>query len=126
MATEISNEPNSVALVIVQGSRFSCQVTITDAAVDFTGYTARSKIINNFTDRTVIATLTCTVDSAGPGQMVVTLSLTTAQTAALSNTTAGERRQPIGFHDLEIVDGSSEATRYMQGTAYLSREATVA
>lgn len=121
--TEISNEPNSTTLVIVQGSTLSFTVTITDASKDFTGYTGRAKIRNNFATLTLVTDLTVATTSAVNGSMAMTVSLTAAQTAALANTTNGERRQVIGVWDLEIVNGS-DVLRMLQGTAYLSREAT--
>jgi hypothetical protein len=122
---EISNEPNSVALVIIQGSDLSFAVTITDASTDFTSATARAKIMVDFVSRTILKALTVTVDSATNGSMQLTVSLTAAETAALTNTSAGDRRQSIGVYDLEVVLGSGRVVRYMQGSAYLSREATV-
>lgn len=125
MATEISNEPNSLPLVIVQGSTFTFGAVITDAAVDFTGYTARAKIVSSFNALTLVVALTVTVNAAIAGSMTLTVSLTAAQTAAIANTTAGERRQSIGVWDLEVVNGAGTGvTRMMQGTAFLSREAT--
>ncbi len=125
MAAEISNEPNSLPLVIVQGSTLSFGVVITDAAVDFTGYTARAKIIASFNALTLVKALTIVVNSAVAGSMNLTVSLTAAETAAITNVTAGERRQPIGVWDLEVVNGAGTGvTRMMQGTAFISREAT--
>jgi hypothetical protein len=123
--TDISNEPNSVPLVIVQGSTLSFGVTITDAATDFTGATARAKIMVDFASRTILQALTVTVNAAINGSMTLTISLTAAETAALTNVTAGERRQSIGVYDLEVVLSGGSVIRMMQGTAQLSREATV-
>jgi hypothetical protein len=123
---DISNEPNSLTLVIVQGSTLSFGVVITDAATDFTGATARAKVMVSFASRTNLQTLTVTVNSAVNGSMDLTVSLTAAETALLSNTTAGERRQPIGVWDLEVVLASGAVTRMAQGAAQLSREATIA
>lgn len=124
--TELSNEPNDVNLVIIQGSTLSFQVTITEVGTDFTGATVSAKIVNNFAARTTVTALTVSGTSGAMDTLVFTLGLTATQTAALSNTTAGERRQSIGVYDAEVTLADTvTVARYLQGTAILSREATI-
>lgn len=125
MADIISNEPNSVPLVIVQGSTLSFSVVITDAATDFTSATARAKIMVDFVSRTILQALTVTVNTAVNGSMTLTVSLTAVETAALTNLTSGDRKQSIGVYDLEVILSGGTVIRMMQGTASLSRESTV-
>jgi len=120
---DLSNEPNSINLVIVQGSDLSFSVTITDPTTDFTGATARAKIVKDFASMTLVIALTCVVNTASNGLLTATVSLTNAQTAGLTDTSAGQRTVNLGQWDFEVVLGS-KVTRYMQGAATLSREAT--
>ncbi len=121
MATEISNEPNSIPLVIVQAAPLSVPVTITDASTDFTtGWAGRCRIVDSFVANNLVIDLTVAPSAAADGSIVMTLSLTALQTAALVSTTVGERKASIGQYTFEIYK-ATDVRRMMQGPAYLSR-----
>jgi hypothetical protein len=118
---DISNEPNSVTLVIVQGAPLSVPVTITDASTDFsTGWAGRCRIVDSFTSNVTVIDLTVTPSAAANGSIVMTLSLTAVQTAGLTNTAVGDRQQSIGQYTFEIYK-ATDIRRMMQGAAKLSR-----
>lgn len=121
---DISNEPNSVAMVIVQGSTLTFPVTITQVGTDFTTATVAGKIVNNFVSLTVLETFNVTGVSGAMDTLSFTVGLSATETAALANTTAGERSQPFGFYDIEVTLGAV-ITRYLQGSVTLSRQVTV-
>jgi nitrogen fixation protein FixH len=82
--TNVGIVPATVNLTIEQGNTWSASLTFTDGtgtAINLTGYTFTAQIRPSYSSSTVTATFTCTVTDAIHG--VVTLSLTSDQTAAL-------------------------------------------
>jgi hypothetical protein len=111
-------------ITIEQGADLSLPVTITMTGVDFSGYTARAKVRNTFeTGGAAVVSFTVTNGAQSVGSYALTLSLTAAQTAALTANASG-RLYVIGYWDLEILTGSV-VTRVLQGKATLAMEATV-
>lgn len=111
-------------LTVEQGSTYTTVVTYNYTGIDFSGYTARAKILSSFSGSgTTLATFTVTNGAQTVGSYTMTLSLTDTQTAALSASASG-RTYVIGYWDLEIVNGAI-VTRILQGKASLSLEATV-
>jgi len=110
------------ALVINQGETFSrvIAILVDSVVLDLTGYTVAAKIRATF-DAASGTAITAAVTTAAAGE--VTISLTAAQTAALSVTSPGTREASLGFWDLEITTGAV-VTRVLQGTVTLSQEAT--
>jgi hypothetical protein len=125
MALPVTSKATAYDLAIVQGSTLTrvFQVVIGGVIQDLTGVTAASKVRDVFTG-SVIQLLTCSVVTGA--NSTVTVSLTMAQTAALTvpaGTPADVRVSSIGVWDLELTDGVS-TYRFAEGIVTLSREAT--
>lgn len=125
MALPVTSKATSYDLAVVQGSTLTrvFQVIIGGAIQDLTGVTAAAKVRDVFTGA-VLQLLTCTVVTGV--NSTVTVSLTQAQTAALTvavGTPADVRVSSIGVWDLELTDGVS-TYRFAEGIVTLSREAT--
>ena len=104
-------------LTIDQGATFTSDVTVKDANAqpfDLTGYTAQAKMAKGFASTRTRTTITTTLPS-NPATGTVTLSLTSAQTAALD----AERY----VYDLEITKGS-EVTRVIEGLITVRHQVT--
>lgn len=103
---------------IQQGATLSVSVTV-GAAYD--GWTGRSKIRRSF-DGGTLAEPTISTVSGGS----LTISLTAAQTAALTRPVQArcdERIAFYGLHDVEITDGTS-VVRAAEGKVFHSSEVT--
>lgn len=114
-------------LAINQGAALSISVSATQGGIpfDLTAYTIAGKIRRKFSDSAALQVLTVTVTDAANGAF--TISLTTAETAALTlastDPNPDARDHSIGVYDIEITTGGV-TTRIMQGTVSLSLEAT--
>ena len=97
-------------LSIEQGATFSSDVTVKDSndnPFNLTGYTAAAKLAKGYASTRTRTDFTCTI-AADATSGVVTLSLTSTQTAALD----AERY----VYDLEITQTSSgNVTRVIEG-----------
>lgn len=103
-------------LTIEQGATFSVDVNV---GTTYNGRTPTAKIRNRF-GGTLLATPSCTAVSAG----VTTVSLTAAQTAALTAPASArddERDVVIGYWEM-IDTNAGVVTRQRQGTVTLSRQ----
>lgn len=104
---------------ITQGETWSLAVTVT--GVNLSGYTARSKARLDF-DSTATVWNTPTVGTiainAGANS-TITLSLTAAETAALTPWT-------VGVFDIEYVSGSGAVTNILKGRYEVYPEVTYA
>lgn len=101
-------------LVIDQGATFSTDLTLTDEngdALNLTGYTANSQLRKWYTSTNSVSFSTTTNNSIG----VVTLSLSSNQTAAL---TAGRY-----VYDVEISDGTT-ISRIVEGIVTVTPNVT--
>jgi hypothetical protein len=127
MALPVNSKATTDNLAINQGSTFTRIYQVTDSAgnvLDLTGVTAAAKIRDLFTGGSLVQVLTCVVVTGV--NSTVTISLTSAQTAALNvpaATPADVRAANIGAWDLELTDGTS-TYRFAEGTVALSREDT--
>ena len=96
-------------LTIDQGTTFSSDVTIKDAAgnlFDLTGYGAEAKMAQGYASTRTRTNITATIN-ADPTTGIVTLSLTSAQTSALD--------APARYvYDLEVTSGGT-TTRVIEG-----------
>lgn len=110
---------------IEKGATFSLPITITASGVDFTTYSARSKIAATLGGSILVA-FTVSGEVKAVGSYALTLSLTPAQTVLLTGTpTAGTRTLALGWWDLEVYTaGDAIVNRYLEGTVTLSLEAT--
>ena len=97
-------------LTVDQGATFTSDVTVKDAngnPFNLTGYTALARMAKGYSSTRTRTIITCTV-AADATTGVVTLSLTSTQTAALD----AERY----VYDLEITQTSSgNVTRVIEG-----------
>lgn len=96
-------------LYIDQGATFSSDVTVKDLnnnAFDLTGHTAVAKMASGYESTKTRTTISTTI-AADPKTGVITLSLTPAQTSAIT-----EGRY---VYDLEITSGTGEVTRVIEG-----------
>lgn len=106
---------------IEQGATWRTVLTVKDDTgqpVDLTGYTARMQIRQDYDTTTVLAELTTAnggiTINGDNGQ--VTLLIADEDTAAYTWTS--------GVYDLELVSGSGDVTRLLQGPASLDLEVT--
>lgn len=113
-------------LHIDQGASLTRAITWTasdGSPVDLTGYTGAAQIRASAQDASPLVSLTVTFDAdRTTGKLSV--SLTSAQTAALvtTGTTATDRTK--GVWDLELTSGSGTVTRLLQGAVFISPEVT--
>ena len=105
---------------IEQGVTYSKTIYYYDAdgdLVDLTSYSARMKARRDKSDTTAVIDSTDNLTiTLGGAAGTITLSMTAAQTAALSFNKA--------YYDLEVVDGSSNVTRLLEGIITLNKEVT--
>ena len=107
-------------ITLEQGATLTLTVLVEDDSVirNLTGYTARMKIRATKDSDTVLLDLTMgsglTIPTPANGEILI--SLTAAQTAAYTTVNA--------VYDLELVDGSGDVERLLQGTVTLSKEVT--
>ena len=97
-------------LSIDQGATFNSDVTVKDAngnLFNLSGYTAEAKMAKGYASTKTRVSITATINS-DPTTGIVTLSMTSAQTAALS---ANGRY----VYDLEITSDAGEVTRVIEG-----------
>jgi hypothetical protein len=105
-------------LSIDQGATFTSDVTIKGIGgnvFDLTGYTARAKMAKGYSSTRTRTSITATI-SNNPSSGVITLSLTSEQTAALD----AERY----VYDLEIVSPTNVVTRTLEGIITVRPEVT--
>lgn len=107
-------------LNIDAGATFSLSITWKDAnnnAVDITNYTARMQIRKTYNSDTAMVNLTTEnggISLTNAANGVLSVNITPAQTAALSN----------GFYDLEIESPTGVVSRLIQGSVMVSKEVT--
>lgn len=125
MALPTNVKPGNLDLTIVQGANFSRTIQFKDSegvVIDLTGVTIEAKIRREFSDAAALQAFTASVTDAANG--VVVISLTAAETAALSLTgSSNQRAQSLGVWDLELTD-TGRVERMLQGKVTLSQEAT--
>ena len=105
-------------LYIDQGASFSSDVTVKDLnanAFNLTGFTAVAKMAKGYESTKTRTTISTTI-AADPLTGVVTLSLTPAQTTALSD---GRY-----VFDLEITSSTGEVTRVIEGIITVTPQVT--
>ena len=105
-------------LSIDQGATFTSDVTIkgiNGTVFDLTGYTARAKMAKGYSSTRTRTSITATI-SNNPSSGIITLSLTSEQTAALD----AERY----VYDLEIVTSTNVVTRALEGIITVRPEVT--
>ena len=113
--------PGNYDITIYQGSTFSQLFTWQDqnnALVNLIGYTARMMARASVDSVSPFITLT-TENSGialGGAAGTITLSMSAAQTAALV--------AQSGIYDLEVVSGSGQVTRLLEGNLMVSAEVT--
>jgi hypothetical protein len=113
-------EAGEYDITIEQGSGFSLPLTYEapeGSLVDFTGSTARLHVRSKYGATDKLIELTTENDGivlTEDGE--ITLSMTAAQTAALTFSR--------GVYDLEIVPPSGEPYKIIKGNVYLKREVT--
>lgn len=105
-------------LSIDQGATFTSDITVKDVngtVFNLTGYTARAKMAKGYSSTRTRTTITTTIAN-DPTTGVVTLSLTSTETAGLDS----ERY----VYDLEIVSSGNIVTRAVEGIITVRPEVT--
>jgi hypothetical protein len=107
---------------ITQGETWSLAVTVT--GVNLSGYTARSKARLDFDSTATVWDTTAgspvgTVAITSGANSTITLSLTAAETAALTPWT-------VGVFDIEYVSGGGAVTNILRGVFSVYPEVTYA
>ncbi len=118
--------PTDYSLEIRQGGNYSITFTINRTGFDFTGYASRAKIRSGFApDSATVVTFSCQTTSAIANTMVIVMTLTAAQTAAIVGPPdIWTRKVKVGYWDLEIYkDANVECP--LDGQVTLRRQATV-
>ena len=112
---------NRYDLEIKQGATLSLTATwkdSTDAAVNLTGYTARMQMRSTYDASATILSLTSSAGiTLGGAAGTIAISASATVTAALTAPWSG-------VWDLELVSGSGEVTRLLEGAASVSPEVT--
>jgi hypothetical protein len=103
-----------------QGSRFrfNLQVTENGSVLNLTGYTARMQIRASVSDATVLAEYTTT-----NGMLVIDGAQGIVQIRVPSSETE-DYTWESGVYDLEVVDGSNDAIRVMEGWVAVTPQVT--
>lgn len=107
-------------ITIEQGATYTQTILVQDEGVtrNLTGYTARMQVRPGKDSDTILLNLTMgsglSIPTPTNGEIII--SLTAAQTAAYTTVDA--------VYDLELVDGSSNVERLLQGSVTLSKEVT--
>jgi hypothetical protein len=118
-------------ILIEQGATFSIILSLKDenfVAIDLTGLTFRGYVKKAFTDVTTEAQFTFqTLDQNDPETKgKVKVSLTPAQTAAMTtNATGTNRTITTMVYDIESQSIAGEVTRWLQGEVKVSPEVTI-
>ena len=117
--TTITTAPNVAAianLTMDQGATFSTVITVyqNDSILDLAGYSAAAQVRKSYSSSSSTAFTTAIDSTTSTGK--ITLSLTSAQTAALE-----EGRY---VYDVEVTSTDSTVTRVLQGTVTVSPNAT--
>lgn len=103
-------------LSIDAGQTYSLAITVENT--NLTGYSARCQFRRNISSSTVVydgTTVNGKIVLTDAANGVLTLNLTDTETSALSG---------IYVYDLEIVSGSGQVTRILQGSVVISPEVT--
>lgn len=107
-----------VELYMDQGTTFNAVINLADdltnANIDITGSIVRSQMRRSYYSANAAATFTCAVSDAANGE--ITMSLTDSQT---SNIKAGRY-----LFDLEIVEGSNNVSRLLEGIVTVTPQVT--
>ncbi len=116
------------SLTIEQGATFLRTITIQDAtptAIDITGWSFAAKMgKKTSTSSADKKSFTCTITDAANG--VMTISMTSAQTAAIDAGTAESSPRPTKTYvwDLEATKPDGTVIRILEGTVLVSPEVT--
>jgi hypothetical protein len=118
-------------MVVDQGSSFTRVVTWRDESstpVNITGYTARMKVKRAYSSTSTLLSLTLSSGlSLGGTAGTITITITAGQTAALPVQVDGAIRDPlVAVYDLELVSGSGQVTRLLEGNFIITPEVTTA
>jgi hypothetical protein len=112
--------PGNYDITIYQGATFTQQFTWKDqngTAIDLTGYTARMMARTAVDNATPFISLATGGGIAlGGAAGTITLTMSDAQTAALA--------AQYGVYDLELIDGSGNVSRLLQGNLFVHKEIT--
>jgi hypothetical protein len=117
-------------ILIEQGATFSIILSLKDenfVAIDLTGLTFRGYVKKAFTDVTTEAQFTFQIldQTEDETKGKVKVSLTPAQTAAMTtNATGTNRTITTMVYDIESQSIAGEVTRWLQGEAKISPEVT--
>jgi len=122
-----ATNPGESNIVIKKGATFYQEFQHLDGstAIDLTGVTGTAQVRLTFEAVSPIATFTVAIPT--PANGTVTITLTPAETLALSAAfdATTQREKVVWFWDLKL-DDSTDIVRTVQGTVTFSREATIA
>lgn len=112
--------PGSLDFLMPKGSTFTRTLTwkISNSPVNLTSYTARMQARTSHISGTAVLTLTTENGkiTLGGTAGTITLSLTAAETAAITQSSLA--------YDLELVSAGGEVTRLVEGQIVLTPEVT--
>lgn len=113
--------PGNYDITIYQGTTYNQQFTWkdqNDTPINLTGYTARMMARTSVDAPTPFITLTTANGgiALGGAAGTITLVMNDSGTSGLTNTS--------GVYDLEVIDGSGNVNRLLQGNLFVSAEVT--
>lgn len=117
----MTTEPGIYTFTVYQGATFNPLITWkdqTNTPVNLTGYTARMMMRTAVNAPLPFVTLTTENGGITLGGMAGTIALLITATTTTSITPTA------GFYDLELIDGSGNVTRLLQGNVIISQEVT--
>lgn len=113
-------KPGNYTITVYQGATFSRVFTWKDGAgslINLTGYTARLQARSSVDSTSTLCSLTSAGGdiTLGGAAGTITVVMSAATTAAITQS---------GVYDLELIDGSGNVTRLLEGVFRLIREVT--
>ncbi len=113
-------------ITIEQGATFTRQITMEQSngdPMDLTGYLGRAMVRKQYSSTSAAATFTVTfADDRTTG--IVTLTLSSAQTAAITTGESIDDPDAQYVWDFELEDVSGVVMRVLKGVCYVDPEAT--
>lgn len=107
-------------VVIEQGATFSLSLTYKDstgAAINLTGFTARSKFKTSFSGTAVASLTSASGITLGGAAGTIVIVISASDTAAITAPSSG-------VYDLEIVSSGGVVTRLLEGKYTVTPEVT--
>ena len=120
---------NKYNITILQGATFSLGITIKDStgmAIDLTGHVFRGQVRRTVSSSEIETSFSFVIQNQITNKGKVTCLISATDTAAITVTpsTGADRKITKMCYDIESEDTSGTVTRWLEGVAEISPEAT--